>query len=95
MFTAGNKESAPAVHIPMLRSSLPQVNPYNEILTNGYALTDVPSPFVIHYTLSIVIGRDIRATNHFRIRYNIFFDPRCQSAIQPLGCYAGAKIQKN
>ena len=32
--------------------------------------------------------------NHFRIRYNILSNPRCQCAIQLLGCYAGAKIRK-
>ena len=48
-FTEGHKESAPAVSISALR------RPYHsylsvEILTNGYALTSVPSPFAIQLT---------------------------------------------
>ena len=59
MLVVGHKESAPAVHIPKFR------RPYHsnllvEILTNGYALTSVPSPFAIQLTFSIVIGRDLR-----------------------------------
>ena len=56
----GHKESAPAVHIPKLRRPYHSY-PYNEICTNGYAHTGVSSPFAIHCTLSIVIGRDLRA----------------------------------
>ena len=100
----GHKESAPAVSIPKFRRPYHSY-PYSEILTNGYAYTGVPSPFAIHCTFSIVIGRDFRTIESLPNQIPYLFRPTmsCNAAFMiasfshynsDLGHNAHAKVIK-
>lgn len=89
----GHKESAPAVHIPKLRrpyhSYLAKRNIHKRI--RPYRRTFSVRDLLCNCRLSLVGTFEL--TNHFRIRYNILSNPRCQSAKKPCGHNASAKIQ--
>ena len=90
----GHKESAPAVHIPKLRRPYHSY-PYNEICTNGYAHTGVSSPFAIHCTLSIVIGRDLRALESLSNQIQYLIEPTMSKRNSAVRLLCRCKDTKN